>query len=67
MWGDGGSPEGYAVVWPRLAAKAFQFRIDETSSSTRGGNLVLDGTYQPTVGAWAIYGFDAALSSLALV
>lgn len=64
VWGDGGSPESFVVSWPRSFGKAFQFRFDETSSLTRAGNLLLDGTYQPTVGAWAIYGIDAALSQL---
>jgi hypothetical protein len=66
-WGDGGSPEGYATLWPRKAARAFQFRIDETSTLTRGGNLLLDGSYQPTVGAWSMYGIDGSASQLAIV
>jgi len=65
-WGDGGSPEGFAIVRPRLVGKSFQFRFDETSSLTRTRNIQ-DGATQVTVGAWSLYGIDAALSQLAII
>lgn len=66
-WGDGGTPEGYDPVWPRLFAQAVQFRFDQTSSATRSGKQILDGTYQPTVGSWALYGINADSSQLSIV
>jgi hypothetical protein len=56
--------EGYADFWPRLVGRAFQLRIDETSSLvSTAPELLGDGAALP-VGAWALYGCELEFTPL---
>jgi hypothetical protein len=66
VWGGGASRRATARCG-RSPGTAFQLRFDETSSTTRTAAALLEGSYQPTVGAWAVYSCDLAGTQLARI
>lgn len=58
--------QGDADLHPRVTGKAFQIRIDETSTKTTSEPAFLDAGAGRTVGAWALYGLLSRYTPLGL-
>ena len=65
LWG-GESVENYVDLHPRLIARAFKLRFDETSSGTYSMPDLLGSGASLTVGAWALYSIDTQYAPLGL-
>ena len=62
-WGNQ-TLEGYADFRPRIRGRAFQFRVDESSTATALQSPLLESTNPLTVGAWAVYGLTLSFTPL---